>query len=144
MSASPSLRTMLDAAISAHRAGRLAGAEAGYRQALSLESGNPAALHRVGIPWQQTGRHGEAPEFLRAAIEAVPTSTAYRGSLAAALGQQGSHGEAAELLAEAARLEPGNALIHNNLGVALENTDQPAAAAEAYRRAIALTSASSV
>jgi len=143
MSAPSQPDSILHAATSAHRAGRFADAEAGYRQVLAGAPGNAAALHGLGVLCQQTGRPAEAIDLLRKAVEAAPSwaggstllAAGCRSSLAAALGMQGRHAEAAELLREALRLEPRSAVIWSNLGLALRRLGDAAGAARAYRQA---------
>src|SRR5262245_21010724 len=62
----------LQHALSLHQAGRLKEAEAGYRQVLSMQPGNPDALHHLGLIAHQSGRHQDAGDLIRQAIAVRP------------------------------------------------------------------------
>ena len=58
----------LQQALALHQAGRLTEAEAGYRQALAEQPGNPDALHFLGVVAHQSGRHEDAIDLIQQAI----------------------------------------------------------------------------
>src|ERR1700677_2029045 len=62
----------LDLAVERHQSGRLADAEALYRQILAVQPGHSDALHLLGVIAHQTGRHDLALEWIRRAIVLDP------------------------------------------------------------------------
>src|SRR2546430_1917474 len=65
----PSVQPRLDAAIQAHRSGRLAEAEALYRQVLAADPSNAAALHLFGMLASQLHQPEAAVALIERAIE---------------------------------------------------------------------------
>src|SRR5947208_1009102 len=72
----------LEIALQHQRAGRVAEAEAIYRQILGQEPGHPDALHWLGVIALQRGDVETAEALLRRAIEANPRVAAFHGNLA--------------------------------------------------------------
>jgi len=67
----------MQTAIEHHQAGRRATAEAMYRQILSQEPTNAAALHLLGILAHQDGHPDEAIRLINEAIAISPDRAAY-------------------------------------------------------------------
>ncbi len=61
-----------DLALQHHQAGRLADAEALYRQILSEQPNDLDALHLLGVIAYQTGRNDVAVDLIRRAIDLDP------------------------------------------------------------------------
>ena len=106
-----SANAVIAEAFAHHRAGRLAEAEALYRQVLALEADNLNALQLLGALAQDSGRASEAVALLERATGALQR----RGN-------------------EAAQHAP----LYNNLGNALRSAGRGAAAVASFRHGIAL------
>ncbi len=68
--------TLIQTALGHHQAGRLAQAEALYRQALQTEPDHPDALHPLRALARQAGKLAAAAELISRAINAKPTRRA--------------------------------------------------------------------
>ena len=110
----------IDAALSHHRSGRLAEAEALYRQALLGRPDDAEATHLLGMLCHQTGRNDEALPLLRRSVELAPGAAHFHGNLGGVLIKLGIPAEAEAHLRQALRLAPASAEAANNLAVALE------------------------
>jgi protein O-GlcNAc transferase len=127
---------ILDAGITHHQAGRLAEAEASYRQVLAAQPDHPDALHLLGAIAQQAGRHDLAVDLIRQAIRRNGQNPFYFCNLGFALRDLGMVDEAVAACREAIRIAPELAEAHANLGLALRDRGQLDAAVAAYREAI--------
>ncbi len=125
-------------AIQHHQAGRLAEAEALYRQILAVQPQHPDALHLLGVIAQQVGRNDVAVDLIRQAIGLTPGNPAMHSNLGAALRGSGKLDEAVVAYRRALELQPDYADAHNNLGNALRDHGQLDEAIPAYRRALEL------
>jgi Flp pilus assembly protein TadD len=65
-----------------HQAGRLAEAEACYREILELEPQHADALHLLGVIAQQAGHYDLAIQLIRSAIQRQPQSADFHNNLA--------------------------------------------------------------
>lgn len=128
----------LDLALSHHRAGRLAEAEALYLQVLAQQPQDATVLHYLGILASQTERTDLAVEMLERAVALVPTEPVFHGNLGVALATRGQFDEAAAAYCRALALWPGYVAACCNLGSALENLGRFEEAAAAYRRTLEL------
>jgi len=128
----------LEQALGLHRAGRLAEAEAIYRQILAMDARHPDSLHLLGMIEHQRGRHAAAAELIRAAIAVNPAEAAYHSNLGTILQAQGNLDEAAECFERALALKPGWAEVHSNLGNILQAQGKLDAAAVRQERALSL------
>ncbi len=158
----------LDRAIGHHRAGRLAAAEAAYREALSHAPRHGDALNLLGLLYHQAGHQSEALASIDKALSAVPSfaeafnhrglilnaldrPAAARHAFTRALALRPAFAEAYTHLGlvvpeeereachrRAGRLDPANTAVHVNLGVVLEKRGAFTAAAGQYRQALAL------
>jgi Flp pilus assembly protein TadD len=77
-----------------YKAGDLAGAERGYRDALRLDPGLAPAWLRLGAVCGQTGRHDEAASALREAVRLDAASASTWNVLGVALAALGRPPEA--------------------------------------------------
>jgi protein O-GlcNAc transferase len=127
---------ILDAAITQHQAGRLAEAEASYRQVLAAQPDHPDALHLLGAIAQQAGRHDLAVDLIRQAIRRNGQNPIYFCNLGLALRDLGMIDEAVAACREATRIAPELAEAQVNLGLALRDLGLLDAAVAAYRDAI--------
>ena len=139
MTDAPSARTaeLFDAAMRQHQAGRMAEAEALYRQVLAAEPGHPDALHGVGILAYQNGRLEEAADLIGRAVAALDAPE-FLTNLGAVLHELGRFDEAAAVYRRALAKQPASPGAHNNLGNTLQVLGDPTGAEAAYRRAIEL------
>src|SRR5690242_7706409 len=111
---------MLQAAVSLHRQGQWAAAEARYRHVVAAEPRHSEALRLLGVLLVQTGRAGEAIGILEQSIHARANVSATHMALGEAYRAAGRIREAAAAFRQALVLEPFYAEAHNNLGAALE------------------------
>ena len=100
----------LSTAIGHHQAGRVAEAEAIYRQVMAAEPDHPDALHLLGMLAHQAGRHEDALDLIGRAIERAPASAAFHNNL----------GEVCRVLG---RLEEAMSHYRQALALALDYTD---------------------
>jgi predicted O-linked N-acetylglucosamine transferase (SPINDLY family) len=129
----------LQLALDHHRAGRLAEAEAIYRQLLAANPRNADALHLLGLIAQRVGRHGDAITLLQRSIAINPQRAAALAALGASLGVSGRLHEARDALTRAVQLDDNLADAHLNLGNTFEATGQPKQAISSYDRALRAT-----
>jgi protein O-GlcNAc transferase len=127
---------ILNAGITHHQAGRLAEAEASYRQLLATQPDHPDALHLLGAIAQQAGRHDLAVDLFRQAIRRNGQNPIYFCNLGFALRDLGMIDEAVAACREAIRIAPELAEAHVNLGLALRDLGLLDAAVGAYRDAV--------
>ncbi len=117
--------------------GKVAEAEAAYREAVRLRSDHAAALFALGGLLVGTGRRAEAVACYRRAVHARPEDAEVRTQLGMALAEQGELDEAVAHLRTACRHAPTFAKAHYNLAVALaqlgRNDESAAAFTEALR-----------
>jgi predicted O-linked N-acetylglucosamine transferase (SPINDLY family) len=128
----------LQVALGHHQAGRLAEAEALYRQVLDRAPDHPDALHFLGVLAGQAGRPDRAIALIGRAIAAQPANALYHSNLGEVYRRSGELDRALDHFRRALELQPDAAEPHNNLGNVLWQTGRPEEAAVLYRRAIAL------
>ena len=92
--------------LAAHQAGRLAEAEAYYRQVLTAEPQHPDALHLLAVVALQSGRADEARSLARQAAGAAPGQPAIWNTLGVAERAAGELTEAAACFERAVELSP--------------------------------------
>lgn len=129
-------KTLLEAALSSHQAGRLDKAERGYRAVLHADPGNFHALHMLGVVAHQTGRQGEAVDLIGRALTVYDQLPEAHYNQAAALKALGRTRAAVDALRRAVTLRPDYPEAHLNLGVLLRSQSRFPEAEMAYRRAI--------
>jgi protein O-GlcNAc transferase len=134
----PARPALLQAAITEHRAGRLAAAEQLYRRFLSENPNHADALHSLGILAYQQGRPADAIPLIEAAIRHDPRRPTYLSDLATVQQQRGELASAIANLRRAIALDPGFADGHYNLGNALVAHAEREAAIGSYRQALAM------
>lgn len=128
----------LVAALDAHRAGKFAEAEAGYRAALAADPAQAGALHLLGVLLHQTGRSAAGAESIRRAIALKEDVPDFHSNLGLALLGDDDPGGAEESFQRALSLDPRRAAFHHNLGQAFDaqgrDVDAMAAWGEALNR----------
>jgi len=125
-------------ALQHHQAGRLAEAEALYRQILAVDPRHADALHLLGVVAAQAGRHDVAVELMTKAVTLKPNYPQAHTNLGNALSEKGRLDEAIASHRRAIALKPDFSEGHSNLGNALRDQGQLDEAVAAYRQAIAL------
>jgi len=127
-----------DVAHEHHQAGRLADAEAIYRQILAAQPRHAEALHFLGVIAHQVGRHALAAVWIGQAIVLNPNNPAAHSNLGEACRTMGRVDDAIAAYRRAIELQPDYAQTHNNLGNALRDRGQLDEAIAAYGRALEL------
>jgi len=112
--------SLLAAAMSHHEAGRLADAEALYRQVLALDAEHPEALHRLGVLAHQNGQHDAAAQLIRRAIATDGDTAAFHVNLGWVLHSAGHPREAETVLRRALMLDPSDRDARSHLAVVLQ------------------------
>jgi protein O-GlcNAc transferase len=125
-------------AVQHHSAGRLADAEALFRQILAVQPYHADALHQLGDIARQVGRNEIAVELIRRAISINPFEARFFVTLARPLNDQGQFDAAIAAYDQAIRMEPTLAEAHNNLGHTLRERGRLGEAVAACRRALQL------
>lgn len=123
-------------AVPLHQSGRLAEAEALYRQAIGIQPRQPDALHLLGMIACQTGRFAEAADLIGQAVAAKRDVPDYHANLAYALQALGRPAEAERAARNALRLRNPFPEAANTLGNALNAQGKAEEAATAYRAAL--------
>jgi predicted O-linked N-acetylglucosamine transferase (SPINDLY family) len=121
-----------------HQSGRLAEAEALYRQILRTQPGNAAVLHLLGLAAYQRGDYAVAIAEIGKAIAADPRQSDYHSNLGLVLRAAGQPEKAVEAYRRALQLAPRDADIHNNLGSALHALGKFDEAIASYKQALRL------
>lgn len=96
----------LDLASEQHKRGRLAEAEAVYRQILAVEPQNARALHLMGVMLHQRTNGAEGSELIRHAIQIDPLSADFHCNLGVILTDCGQFEEALACYRQAVKLCP--------------------------------------
>lgn len=135
--AAAATRAALERAFAHHQAGRLAEAEAGYREVLAADPRHFDALHLSGVLALQAGRPADAAAAIEAALAVDPASAQAHNSLGEAYRRLGRLEDALARLREAATRAPGYADAHFNLAMVLRRLGRLEDAAEEFRRAFA-------
>lgn len=125
-------------AYAAHRDGRLADAERGYRATLAADPVHVDALHLLGVLRHQQGQHAEAADLVRRAVELRPDDAALQLNLGNALKALGELEGAIERFRNALTLAPAFALAHYNLGNAYASIGRHEDAMYAFGHAVRL------
>jgi len=126
----------LQAAMAAHKGGRLAEAEAGYRGILQENPEDADALNFLGMLKCQSGDLPGALVHLRRSVVAVPTNPHAWVNLGNVLLASGEAHEARAALTKATELAPEMALAWYNLGVCFGRCRLPHEAASALHKAL--------
>jgi len=127
----------LELALQHHQAGRLAEADALYRQILAVQPNHPDALHLLGLVACQAGHSDAAVGWIRQAIALKPNYPEAYNNLGAALRDKGQLDEAIASCRQAIALRPNYPEAFSNLGNALRDQGLLDEASSAYRQAIA-------
>lgn len=126
----------LGSAIEAHKAGRLAEAEAAYLRILQARPDDPDALNFLGMLRCQRGDPARAAQVLRHSVEIDPKNPHAWLNLGNVLVVLERQEEARTAFTKATELAPDLAMAWFNLGVCLGRCKQPLRAASALHRAL--------
>ena len=121
-----------------HRAGRLAEAEALYRQALARDPSLTNVHTNLGAALQAQGRIEAAADAYRAALALAPDNSAARSNLGVAQRILGQLDEALAQQDAALALDPRSATFTSNRALVMQDMGLLAEAIAAFERAIAL------
>lgn len=127
---------LFEAAIAHYQAGRLAEAEAKYREVLRHDPKHARALHMIGFLAYRDGRRAEAIELIGKAIEADAAEAEFRNNLGVVLVAGGEIQLAIDAYRDAIALRPEYPEAHCNLGTALQLKGELESAIDAYRHAL--------
>lgn len=128
------------AAVAQHRAGRLAEAEALYRQVLARAPNQVDSLHLLGVLANQRGDFETAVSFIQRAIaqkKAAPVAD-FHNNLGIALGGLGRREDARKQFSRAIQLKPGYTEALNNLGVVLMEDGDTDEAEKNFQKVLAV------
>jgi tetratricopeptide (TPR) repeat protein len=131
--------TLLERAVTLHRAEDAANAEGLYRAVLAREPDQFDATHMLGVLLHARGQPGEALLLLRRAVTQRPNFAPARLNLGVVLFDLRAFDKAEPQFAAATRLDPSYAQAHFGRGNALRALGRHAEAAESYRSALALS-----
>ena len=131
-------------ALQHHQAGRLAEAEALYRQILAAEPQHAAALHHVGVIAHQLGRYDLAVEWIHRSLAATPGSASAYCDLGEAYRAMDRVDDAIGAYRAAIEVDPNCAEAHANLGVVFSRQRLFHEAKAACRRALTLKPESAI
>lgn len=134
----PNLQAMFTEALSLHRQGQLAQAQALYRQMLELDARHFDALHLSGVIFAQTGDLAHAIELIDKSLEINPQNALAHHNLGKALHDQKQSRAALQSYDRAISLKPDIAEIYYDRGIALQKLGQYDAALQSLDQAIAL------
>jgi predicted TPR repeat methyltransferase len=123
-------------AISRHRAGDIAFAEAAYLAYLAAIPDDADALHYLGILRHQQHRTPEAIELVRRALEIAPAYVDAWSNLGNLYKESGRPVDAELAYRRALATDPEHSGAWNNLGVVLRAQGKPAEAVTALRNAL--------
>ncbi|MDP2794976.1 MAG: tetratricopeptide repeat protein [Sulfurisoma sp.] len=122
-----------------HMAGRTAGAEVAYREALATRPGHAMAWYNLGIVLQACEREEAAREAYRSAIAADPKHREARLNLAASLSAEGQASAARRVLEALLELAPDWGPPYNNLATLMQDMDEHEHALALLQRVSALS-----
>ena len=118
--------------------GRLAEAEARYRQVLALAPKALEANNNLGLILTRLNRNAEALAFFRRAVKLAPGSPIFPNNLGIALTNLDRHAEAEACFRAATKLDPQNVGARHNLGKSLHALGRLDEAGQALQEALRL------
>lgn len=133
------LSRRLELALGHHRAGRLAPAEALYREILDRHPECVDALHYLGVIAHQRGDHQTAVELIARAAVAAPNHPTIHSNLGEAYRHLHRLDEAITSFRRGLALQPNRPDTLNNLGLALDAQGRLHVAIDCFRRALEIS-----
>lgn len=137
----PDPQAALNHAMELHRTGRIAEADALYRQLYAAFPQAVDLVHLIGLTTCELGRPQEGLPLIEESLRHRPTTAHYHANYGVKLIELRRFEEAVNALARAVEMEPANAGHHYNLGNAYLQSDRAALSVDCYRRALALNPA---
>lgn len=128
----------IEAAADQHRLGRVAEAEAGYREVLAKDANNPLAMHYLALLCHETGRFDEAVSLLQAALEQTPNDLKLLSNVGIVFRDAGWLDEAEASLRHALRLQGRNPKTYLLLALVLLDQTRPEQAIKCLQQGINL------
>ncbi len=132
--AGESWRAWLNRAIEAHRGGKLDAADRLYRKVLATQTGQPDALHFLGVLEHQRGNSDKAVELISSAVAITPGHADAHNNLGNVHKECGRLAEAEACYRRALDCRPGHLDALGNLGVVLDAQGRVPQAFAAYGR----------
>lgn len=129
-------KALLMRAIEAHKGGRFAEAEAGYRRILRRRPSDADALNFLGMMRVQTGELGQGLELLGRSVKSQPGNPHAWTNLGNALTANGALEEAHKAFSTATDLAPTMAEAWFNRGVGARRLKKSEEALECFRKAV--------
>lgn len=126
------------AALQHHHAGRLADAEAIYRQILTQEPRHADSLQLLGAIAIQVERYEAAVELIRQSLAISPRNTVALGNLGLAYARMSRWNEARQTLEQALAVKPDYLEALYNLGLVYAQLQQPDVALAFFERTLDL------
>ncbi len=130
------MQTLFELGLQRHRAGRLAEAEAIYRQVLAVAPQHVEAMHMLGVISLQCGQDEAAVEMIQEAIVLAPTLAAAHSNLGEGYRKLGRLDKAITAYRRAIELRPCYPEAFSNLGNVLMQQGYLDDAVAACRRAL--------
>jgi tetratricopeptide (TPR) repeat protein len=130
------VQTAFELAVQHQIAGRLAEAEALYRQILAVEPNHAAAYSNLGEAYRVTNRFAEAVDVFQRAIRVNASLAEAHYNLGIALVGLGRKDEAMAAFLQALKIKPNFAEAHNNLGNIYKEQERLDEAETAFRKAL--------
>ncbi len=125
-------------ALSLHRAGRLAEAEAAYRSLIARDADSVQARYLLAVLLNETGRIEEAAGTIGEAVTRAPDEPLIRFTDGAIAMARGRTADAIVAFEAALKSNPQFVEAETNLGLVLAKTGRTAEAEAAHRRALAI------
>jgi len=132
------LAEVLSVALTHHREGRLAEAEALYREIIATLPDQPDAWHLLGVLDQQRGRADEALVNIGKAIDIRPTDATFQSNYGSVLNTLGRYAEAVGHFEQSLAINPAQVKAWYNYGNALRDLNRKDEAIAAYERSLHL------
>ncbi|MBF0308475.1 MAG: tetratricopeptide repeat protein [Magnetococcales bacterium] len=133
---------LLQQGLAAHRQGSVAEAVRLWQRVLTLQPGQPDALHLLGLCDFQEGRLEEAERKMRLSLKQRPREAPWLANLGEVLRRRGDFTGAGQAFEKALALQPALAAAWIGLGNLRRQEGHPAQAEQAYRQGLALSPAS--
>jgi len=127
----------IETGLAHQQAGRLADAEAVYRQILAAHPDHADALHLLGLVAYHRGDYPQASELIMRALSHHESEIFY-GNLGNAFAARGMRAAATESFRQAIALKPDYVPAHNNLGNLLREEGRLTQAVECFKTVITL------
>jgi len=131
----------LNHAMELHRTGRIAEADALYRQLYASFPQAVDLIHLIGLTTCELGRPQEGLPLIEESLRHRPQTAHYHANYGVKLIDLRRFDEAVTALTRAVQMEPANPGHHYNLGNAYLQSDRAATSVDCYRRALALNPA---